>query len=132
MLCESTDGGRTWINLRDFGDYGMMYIRVLRLRDGRLLMTYTQRSTFSPLGMRAILSHDDGKTWDLDHDILILEGRTPWGMASGGGFGNTLETDDGTLVTAYIYHDACTQTHLEVVRWRLPVGVQTPGTTDQA
>ena len=120
MICESTDGGRTWVNLRDFGDYGMMYIRVPRLRDGRLLMTYTQRSTFPPLGMRAVLSHDDGRTWDLESDILIIDGKTPWGMPSGGGFGNTLEMADGTLVTAYTYRDGADKTHLEIARWRLP------------
>ncbi len=119
FLHRSTDGGRTRINVRDFGDYGMMYIRVVRLRDGRLLMTYTQRSTFPPLGLRAVFSHDDGETWELDSDVLIIDAKTPWGMASGGGFGNTLEMEEGTLVTAYTYRGADDLTHLEVARWRI-------------
>ena len=71
----------------------MMYIRVLRLHDGRLLLTYTQRSLFPPLGLRAAISWDDGSTWDLEHDVLILEAKTPWGTPSGGGFGNTVQCE---------------------------------------
>src|SRR5262249_37809302 len=61
MRCESTDGGKTWSDLRDHGDYGMHYPRVLRLQDGRLLMTFTQRSTTYPIGLQAVLSHDAGE-----------------------------------------------------------------------
>ncbi|MFH0964265.1 MAG: sialidase family protein [Planctomycetota bacterium] len=126
LMCESTDGGRTWEKLRDFGDYGMMYIRALRLSDGRLLLTYTQRSTFWPIGLRAALSYDDGETWDLKNDVFIIEGKTPWMKTSGGGFGNTVELADRTLVSAYTYRGEDDRTHLEVVRWRLPIAEARP------
>ena len=120
MWCTLSDGGRTWSDIRDFGEYGRMYPRVLRLRDGRLLLTYTQRNLVYPIGLRAVLSHDDGDTWDLTHDQLVLEGKTPWGTAQGGGFGNTLELKDGTLVSCSSYRGADNQTRIEVIRWRLP------------
>jgi hypothetical protein len=120
LRCESTDGGTTWSGLRDFGNYGMHYPRVLRLRDGRLLLTFTQRSTYYPIGLQAVLSQDEGETWDLHSDRLIIEGKTPWGMASGGGFGNTLQLHDDTLLSAYTYRGTDNHTHLEVVRWHLP------------
>jgi len=122
MRCESTDGGRTWSDVRDHGDYGMMYPRVIRLTDGRLLMTFTQRSTFYPIGLQAIISHDDGETWDFDSDRIIIEGKTPWGMPSGGGFGNTVQLADGGLVSCCSYRAADNKTYVEVVRWRLPPG----------
>lgn len=121
IMCESLDGGKTWTNLRDFSDYGSMYVRVIRLRDGRLLMTYTRRSLIYPIGLRAALSYDDGETWDLDNDIIIIEGKTPWGAASGGGFGNTLQLPDDSLISCYTYRGEDGQTHLETVKWRLPV-----------
>jgi hypothetical protein len=120
LRCESTDGGKTWSEVRDHGDYGIHYPRVLRLADGRLLMTFTQRSTAYPIGLQAILSHDDGATWDFSNDRIIIEGKTPWGMSQGGGFGNTLQLKDGSLISCYTYRGADNKTHLEVVRWKLP------------
>ena len=120
LVCRSADGGRTWSDLVDFGDYGMHYIRPLRLADGRLLVTYTQRSTLYPLGLRAIVSYDDGDTWDFSADQIVIEGRTPWGLQSGGGFGNTVQLVDGELLSCYSHRNAGEQTRLEVVRWRLP------------
>lgn len=120
MRCESTDLGQTWGELRDCGDYGMHYPRVIRLQDGRLLLTFTQRGVFYPIGLQAVLSYDDGETWDFQSDRLIIEGKTGWGISSGGGFGNTIQLADGTLVSCstYRWDD---DTPLEVIRWRLPV-----------
>jgi hypothetical protein len=120
VLCESTDDGKSWGNYRNFGDYGVLYPRALRLRDGRLLLTYTQRGIFYPIGLRAILSYDDGETWDFQNDQIVIEGKTPWGQHSGGGFGNTVQLKDHSLVTCYTYRSADDRTHLEVVRWQLP------------
>ena len=115
------DDGHTWSALRDFGDYGMHYPRVIRLHDGRLLLTFTQRAICYPLGLQAILSDDDGETWDLESDRIIIEGKTPWAMESGGGFGNTLQPEDGTLVSCYSFRSATDgETRIEVARWSLP------------
>ncbi len=117
---ESVDDGLTWTPRGDFGDYGQMYPRVIKLRSSRLLMTYTQRDLFFPLGLRARLGGDDGETWNFDHDQIVLEGRTPWGMRSGGGFGNTVELQDGRLVSCYSYLGTDDRPHVEVVRWAIP------------
>jgi hypothetical protein len=126
MLCESNDGGRTWENFRDFGDYGAMYVRVIQLDDDRLLATYTRRSLFEPLGLRAVFSYDDGDTWDFEDDTLVIEGKTPWGQGQGGGFGNTLKLERNNLLSAYTYRGEEGQTHLEVVRWQLPIREERP------
>jgi hypothetical protein len=41
-------------------------------------------------------------------------------LGSGGGFGPTVQLDDGMLVTSYSYRGEDAETHLEVIRWRLP------------
>ena len=120
MVTESLDGGVTWSGVRDFGGYGQMYRRVLRLRDGRLLMTFTQRGMTPPLGLRAMIGYDDGETWDHTYDQIVIEGFTPWGRISGGGFGNTVELEGGLFVSCYSYMGADGRTHVEVVRWRIP------------
>ncbi len=128
----SNDLGRTWQPGADLGDYGRMFHSILRLADGRLLFTYTQRSIDPPLGVRALLGRetDDGVAFDFDHDVIMLDTRTPIGRCSGGGFGNTVELDDGTMVTSYSYwkpevgpSDPPIPPKLfncEVVRWHMP------------
>jgi hypothetical protein len=122
VLYESDDGGRTMRRVRDFADYGIMYPAVLRLRDGRLLLTFTVRSIHPPLGIHAVLGREtaDGFDFDFEHDRIVLDAKTPVDKPSGGGFGRTIQLDDGTLVTSYSYRGADDRTHMEVARWRLP------------
>jgi hypothetical protein len=124
ILFSSTDEGRTFARLADIGDYGEMYMSILRLADERLLLTLTVRDLRPPLGVRAVpgAETDDGFAFDLAHDRLMLDTKTPAGQPQGGGFGPTVQLADGTLVTSYSYRGADAQPHLEVVRWRLPVG----------
>ena len=126
MITRSLDGGLTWEPPQHFGDYGQHYPRVIKLRDGRLMMTFTQRALFYPIGLRAIFSNDDGESWDFDGDHLIISGFTPWGWTSGGGFGNTLELADGTFVSCYSYRGYDDRRHIEVARWRLPLNDSRP------
>jgi len=131
ILFSSIDEGRSWQPEREFGDYGQMYPAILRLQDGRLLLTFTQRAVKPPLGLRAVIGteHDDGFEFDLQRDVFMIDAKTPEGLASGGGFGCTVQLDDGTLVSSYSYRDhpdefagAYSGLHLETVRWRLPSG----------
>jgi hypothetical protein len=122
ILYGSTDEGRTWNQVGDLGDYGEMYPAVRRLRDGRLLLTFTVRELRPPLGLRAILGReeDDGFCFDFEHDRVMIDTKTPTGTRSGGGFGNTIQLVDGTLVSCYSYRGADEQSRTEVVRWHLP------------
>jgi len=99
-----------------------MYMSLLRLRDQRLLLTFTVRDLHPPLGLRALLGTetDDGFEFDFAHDRLMLDTRTPIGKYQGGGFGPTVQLDDGTLVTSYSYRGDDDKTHLEVIRWKAP------------
>lgn len=121
-LFTSDDDGATWLPGRDIGDYGMMYPSVLRLGDGRIIFTFTVRQISPPLGVRAVLGTetDDGLEFDFEHNLFVLDDKTPLDRHSGGGFGNTLQLADGALVTSYSYRGGDGETHMEVVRWRLP------------
>ena len=72
--------------------------------------------------MRALpgVETDDGFEFDFTHDRLMLDTQTPIGKSQGGGFGPTVQLEDGTLVTSYSYRGEDDKTHLEVVRWRIP------------
>ncbi len=122
IVYSSTDRGRNWTQVRDLGGYGQMYMSILRLGDGWLLLTFTQRAIEPPLGVRAVLGREtqDGFHFDLKHDQIMLDTKTPVGKPSGGGFGPTVRLADGTLVTSYTYRTADNRKLAEVVRWRLP------------
>jgi hypothetical protein len=62
----------------------------------------------------------DGFRFDFEHDRLVIDQKTPVGSPSGGGFGPTVQLDDGTLVTSYSWRTADDQIQLEIARWRLP------------
>ncbi|MBP85528.1 MAG: hypothetical protein CMJ64_02240 [Planctomycetaceae bacterium] len=124
MIWKSIDNGRKWSRLDehgDFGTYGEMYPRFLKLADGRLLFTFTVRSNSTDdhaLGLRALISYDDGETWDFAHDRLIIDDINQG--ASGGGYGNTVQMKDGSLVSCYSHRGTDGKTHVEAVRWRMP------------
>ncbi len=122
VLYASTDLGQSFRRQADFGDYGEMYMSILRLKDRRLLLTFTVRDLRPPLGVRALVGAEteDGFDFDFAKDRLLLDTRTPIGKFQGGGFGPTVQLADGTLVTSYSYRGADNKTHLEVVRWKAP------------
>ena len=124
MLWQSTDDGRSWKKHNThgtFGTYGEMYSRFLGLKDGRLLLTFTVRSHSTdgyPLGLRAIICNDDGETWDFTRDRIVIDAQNQG--PSGGGFGNTLQLDDSSLISCYSYRAGDGKTYIEAVRWSLP------------
>jgi len=122
VVYETTDEGRTLKPVSTLGEIGEMYPSIIRLADGRLLFTFTVRSRKEPLGVRAVVGEelDDGFHFDCDHDRIMLDTKTAAGGESGGGFGPTVQLDDGTLVTSYSWRDAEGVFHLEVIRWSLP------------
>ena len=105
-----------------------MYMSLLRLKDRRLLLTFTVRDLRPPLGVRAIpgVETEDGFEFDLAHDRVMLDTKTG-SRYQGGGFGSTVQLDDGTLVTSYSYRGEDNDTHLEVVRWTLPAPSKAAG-----
>lgn len=122
ILFASSDSGKTFERVQDIGDYGEMYMSLLRLKDKRLLLTFTVRDLKPPLGVRALIGEetDDGFHFDFAQDRIMLDTRTPIGKYQGGGFGPTVQLDDGTLVTSYSYRGEDDKTHLEVIRWKVP------------
>jgi hypothetical protein len=122
-LFRSHDGGATWTLDPPLGTtYGEMYPSLLPLSDSSVLFTYTVRALQPQLGVQAVLGSVTSTSYALnfDSDVLLLDEETPANEPSGGGFGNTVRTADGTLVTAYSYRGSDGNTHAEVVRWDLP------------
>ncbi len=111
LQSESIDGGKTWSVPHSIGVWGFPS-HLLRLKDGRLLMTYGHRR--KPFGNQARLSHDGGSTWS---DPLTISSD---GINSDLGYPSTIECDDGTLVTVwYEILEGSELAQLRQARWRI-------------
>jgi hypothetical protein len=123
-LFRSHDGGGTWTLDPPLGStYGEIYPSLLHLADSKVLFTYTVRALQPQLGVQAVLGTTTSTSYELNFnsDILLLDEETPANESSGGGFGNTVQAADGTLVTAYSYRGSDGDTHVQVVRWYFPL-----------
>ena len=128
LLYTSDDMGRNWKPVRYLGDYGQHYPSILKLQDGRLLLSYTVRDPVPHetglVGTSAVLGSDQGDDlqFDFDHDVIEIEARLPycrqpygrwqprekggpwiWNPRGAAGWSPTVQLKDGTLVTAYSY-----------------------------
>ena len=92
LQCESADGGRTWSEPHSIGVWGLPSF-LLRLRDGRLLMTYGHRR--APFGNQARISEDHGRTWS---EPLTISGD---GTSGDLGYPSTVELEDKALLTVW-------------------------------
>ncbi len=92
LQCESTDGGKTWSTPHSIGVWGLPS-HLLRLRDGRLVMTYGYRR--APFGNQARTSEDGGRSWS--KPITISSDGTSGDL----GYPSTVELSDGTLLTVW-------------------------------
>lgn len=87
----SEDGGKSWQNLHRIAAGYPPHL--LKLRDGRLLLSYGYRRP--PYGNRCRISSDEGESWS---DPIIISAD---GVENDLGYASTAELSDGTLVTAW-------------------------------
>jgi len=112
LQSESTDRGKTWSEPRPIGVWGLPS-HLLRMSDGRLLMTYGYRR--KPFGNQARVSADGGRTWS-DPITLSADG------ASGDlGYPSTVELGPRQLLTVwYEKRPESPYAVLRQLRWTLP------------
>ncbi len=100
----SHDQGRSWSEpvktpVRGYPQH------LLVLKDGRLLATYGYR--YQPMGVRACVSRDGGKTWDIDREIVLRND----GVNGDLGYPVSIELDNGEVLAVYYMsdkeHDNC-------------------------
>lgn len=92
LQSESKDGGKTWSEPHPIGVWGFPS-HLLKLRDGRLLMTYGVRR--APFGNQARLSEDNGRTWS---EPIAVSDDAP---SSDLGYPSTVQLADGSLLTLW-------------------------------
>ena len=111
LQSRSTDGGRSWSAPESIGVWGLPS-HLLRLADGRLLMSYGHRR--KPFGNQARVSEDHGKTWS---PPVTISDDGPGGDL---GYPSTVELEGGDLLSVWYERMADSpQAVLRQRRWRL-------------
>jgi hypothetical protein len=92
----STDGGWIWQGLKRTPMWGFPP-HLLVLADGRVLCTYGYRR--EPFGVRAVLSSDEGESWDWDNEIIIRGD----GLHRDLGYPASIQRRDGSILSVYYF-----------------------------
>lgn len=111
LQSESSDGGQTWSQPKSIGVWGLPS-HLLKLQDGRLLMSYGHRR--APLGNLARVSEDHGRTWSAP---ITISGD---GTSGDLGYPSTVQLADGSLVS--VWYEKLPNHPLAVLRqahWKL-------------
>ena len=101
---RSNDEGKTWSDHQVHFKYGKVHSDLIRLKDGRLLMTYAARmgeiDGVIYHGIEAVISNDHGKTWQWNKRFTLFR----WAMHQTMHSPCSLELKDGRILTLFLYH----------------------------
>ncbi len=106
----SKDNGYTWSPLNILYEFGHMHPSMALMPNGDIVMTYVERmgalkpedraqdeDGFSRWGVEAVISRDNGQTWDLEHKYILARWSGPHHAQST----STVLLPDGSLLTAF-------------------------------
>ena len=111
LQTESADGGKTWTVPKAIGVWGLPS-QLLKLKDGRLVMTYGYRR--KPFGNQARVSSDQGRTWS--EPMIVSADGEGYDL----GYPATVELADGSLLTVwYEFQKAAGKAVLRQAKWKI-------------
>ncbi len=113
---RSLDDGTTWTDEGLIAGYHKHPPHLLRLADGRILLTYGNRRDGS---IEARLSGNDGQTWGITHTLYTTG---PGDM----GYPSTAQLPDGKLVTVFYAQRSPLRDgyHMSAIGWTAPLTVE--------
>jgi sialidase-1 len=98
-VAYSSDKGRSWSEPKPLTRNGEHPGDLIVLRDGSVVLTYGERNR--PYGVRALVSHDGGSSWDSDHLVILADDAPNWDT----GYPSSVELKDGGIFTVYYQVD---------------------------
>jgi len=103
----STDAGGTWSSPRTSGLLGSTPFLVTT-KDGSIVAVYMRRAThpggggFAQTGVFACVSRDNGRTWDANHQVCLVDA----GTEVVDGYPSAVALPDGSVCAVYGFHGA--------------------------
>jgi hypothetical protein len=107
---HSDDDGWVWQGQRRTPIWGFP-CHLLQLRSGTIVCAYGYRR--EPYGVRATLSHDDGKTWDIGREIVLRDD----GLHRDLGYPASIQLEDDRILTIYYFHGEDGIRHIAGTIW---------------
>lgn len=98
FTCRSADNGASWTEPAETVMEGRPG-HLLKLADGRILCSYGRR--LDPYGIRLCLSEDQGRTWDIEREIIVRDDLPNGNL----GYPTTIEYEPGKLFVCYYGQD---------------------------
>ncbi len=108
----STDGGYTWSAPQPVPFEGYPG-HLLLLPGGEILCVYGYR--YEPYGIRAVISKDDGRTWNSEHPMIIRDDFPNRDL----GYPAAIPTADGQFYTVYYGQDTDGVTCIQATRFSI-------------
>ena len=123
-LSDSDDDGYTWSAPRRVTGHMQHPADLVQLADGRILLVFGHRRV--PFGVRALISRDEGKSWDHDNTLVLASESIDRDC----GYPSVVQLDDGQIVVAYYVHHGLGPSLIRLTR--LAARMPRPSSSKQA
>ena len=108
----SRDDGNTWSPMNRLYLYGRHHPSMVLMPNGHIVMSHVVRRGYVPtvdgfmqFGVEAVISRDNGQTWDLDHKYVLAVWKAAYNdrrtIHEGSQSTSTVRMPDGSLMTAF-------------------------------
>jgi len=109
----SYNAGFSWTIPKPTGVWGQP-AQLIRLNKTTILCTYGYRK--EPYSIRAVISYNNGISWDINNFITIKTGSDFWDF----GYPSSCQRVDGKILTTYYWIDENNIRYIELAIWDLP------------
>jgi len=128
----SADEARTWSDVKKLYDWGRHHPSMVLMPDGDIVMTYVARKWYvdtpegyPQFGVEAVVSRDNGRTWDLDHRYILAawpgnqtDQKSSWRRSSQA-TSSVLLPDDSILTAFGTGYRTPPERDVGLVHWRV-------------
>ena len=99
-VTSSSDGGYAWSEPRAVTGPMQIPADLIRLADGRVLMAFGHRN--APFGVRALVSRDEGETWDHENAVTLVDDS----LRADCDYPGSIQLDDCSIFTAFYAYES--------------------------
>ena len=110
----SKDNGYTWTKINTLFDWGRHHQSPVLMPNGDIVVSYLVRRGYpntadgahGQFGVEAVVSHDNGQSWDLDHRYILMVWESPissrdtYTCMAAGCVTSSVALPDGSIITA--------------------------------